>query len=575
MNQKVRVGQSSTIVTLTTKDYRAAGGQASIYAVGGSAYKIYHDPKKTLLPQSKMVELAQIHDDNVIRPRELLYDAKSGEPVGYMTEFVDDVHSLVKFFTKAFKISNNLDLNLIVGLVKWMQQVVSNVHSAKCLVVDLNELNVLVKISKHLEPFFIDTDSYATPSFKATAIMDSVRDRRVSTTKNGKLHYSPDEMSDWFSWGVLAFWLYTNIHPYQGRHPKYKPNESRKQMDDGVSVFHPDVRVPPVVMQFSLIPRRHLDWFRAVFLNNDRSVPPLPDISGPIAVPTQIVIVKSTDKLEIKEIAAFAGPIVDFQQFMGVKYGIGKDKVYNEFGKVVFENGTRIRKTLLCTAPDGTLVAASLWGGKVEFTEVLSRKPIGTISSLGMFMRNKAIYTMCNGKLVENSFVAIGSNIAHRTKETENVSNYTAAIYDGCLVQDLLNHIYVTVPYAPGRSTSKYIHELDGHRVIDAKGQGAIVVIVAEHNGKYFRFIIVFDFANASYTLRKVPDISYDTINFTVLENGVCLLLASPTELEIFTNNDKYEVIPDPPFDSTMPLVNTPDGAFFINNNSVHKIKRK
>lgn len=57
--------------------------------------------------------------------------------------------------------------------------------------VDLNELNVLVG-SSFVEPFMIETDSYQTPSYRATAIMDSIRDRLVPTGQFALL-------TDWFS----------------------------------------------------------------------------------------------------------------------------------------------------------------------------------------------------------------------------------------------------------------------------------------------------------------------------------------------------------------------------------------
>jgi hypothetical protein len=59
------------------------------------------------------------------------------------------------------------------------------------------------------------------------------------------------------------------------------------------------------------------------------------------------------------------------------------------------------------------------------------------------------------------------------------------------------------------------------------------------------------------------------------MDNGLCALLASPTELELFVTNATIEVLSDPPFDATMKLFATPDGIYFINDNSIHQIKKK
>lgn len=582
MNQKVRTG-GGTVVSLTDRHYKAAGGEASIYVNGATAYKLYHEPKKKMLPPNKMAELSKIGNHQVIVPQEVLYNATTGEPIGYTTKFITDAHPLLKFFTRTFKDENSVSASMIAELVKQMQHVVTDVHAAKCLVVDLNELNVLVKINSGLEPFFIDTDSYATPSFRATAIMDSVRDRRVSIIKGGQLAYNPDVLSDWFSWGILAFWLYTNIHPFRGSHPNYKPKDKGKQMDDGISVFHKGVRVPPTVNDFSVIPKRHLEWFKSVFHKNERSEPPLPDVSAPIAVPASVIMIQGTDKIDVTESASYPDTILAVFNFLGVTYVITKSHVFAGNKELFFYGKTK--KLLLAQATDGTVIAAShqvagvpfssVKTPQVTFWEIVRGVEVGTIAGTDMFARNGCIYTVANGKMVENSFTLLGNKVVHRICELENISNLTATVYDGCVVQDLLGKKYLTIPYAKGRSFSKHIPQLDGFRIVGAKSEKNVTVFMAEHGGIYHRFIVMFDAKYQSFDVRETKDVAYDAINFTVLENGVCLLLASPSELEIFTSTKHYETLNDPPFDSTMKLFNSADGTFFINGNSIHRIQRK
>lgn len=574
MNQKVRIGTNGAIVTLTDKHYKASGGEAAIYVHNGKAYKLYHEPDKKMLPQQKMRELAAISNSQVVIPKEVIYDVSKGKPLGYTTDFIDNSEPLIKLFTRTFKDDNNIGFHMVNDLVKQMQLVVADVHSSKCLIVDLNELNVLVKFDANsIEPWFIDTDSYSTPSFKATAIMDSVRDRRVSKyDSKGMLHYNPDEMSDWFSWAIVTFWMYTNIHPFRGGHPNYKPKDKQKQMDDGVSVFHPGVRLPPSVNDFKLIPKRHLEWYKQIFLKNDRSVPPLPDSSVPLLVPHQIVTITGTDKIGVSEVIAYSEAIVSVHQFMGIYYVATKKHIYA--GKK--EVGTiSSKRTLICNANDGTPVVATQIANKISFGELTSNNPIGTINSNDMFARNSAIYTITNSKMVENSFTAFGNKIIHHIAELENVSVGSAKMYDGCIIQDLLGKKFLTLPYKLGSAFSKHIPQLDSYRVVDAKSDKTVTVILAEKGGVYDRFIIVFDKKFTDFQVREVKDVTYDTINFAVMDNGLCILLASPTEIELFATATQYETLTNPPFDATMRLFTTPDGIFFINGNSIHQIKRK
>ena len=573
MNQKIRIG-SGGLVTITDKHYKAAGGEAAIYVHGTKAFKLYHDPAHKMLSSKKMQELATIGNNQVVVPQEIIYDASNGNPLGYTTTFIDNVDPLLKLFTRTFKDNNNISFRMINELVKAMQLVVTDVHKAKCLIVDLNELNILAKIDPTtITPWFIDTDSYSTPSYKATAIMDSVRDRRVSMVdKQGVLHYNPDEFSDWYSWAILAFQLYSNIHPYRGSHPNYRPKDKQKQMDDGVSVFHPGVRTPPSVNDFKVIPSRHLDWFKRVFLKGERGVPPLADSSVPLLVPTQMVTITGTDKIGVVEISSYADAVTSVYQFMGIYYVTTKTHIYANKKEV----GTyKAKKALLCCANDGTLIVATQSGNTITFSEPASTTPIGTIKSDDMFARNGCIYTVANGKMVENSFTSFGNKIIHNISEIENVLASSAMICDGCVIQDLLGKKYLTLPYKKGSSFSKYIPQLDGFRIISAKSDKTVTVVLAEKAGIYHRFVIVFDKKYSDLKIRETKDVAYDEINFAVMDNGLCVLLASDTELELFATADQCEVLNNPPFDATMKLFTTPDGIFFINGNSIHQIKRK
>lgn len=574
MKKELVIGQKKIKVTITDKEYLAAGGEAEIYAKGGMAYKLYFDPVKKMLPAPKMQELSFITDPQVVLPQDIIYDVKTNKPVGYTTRYVDNVDPILKLFNRAYKNANNIDPQMVAELVKKLQQTLSNIHSAKCLAVDFNELNILINLGASITPWFIDTDSYATPSFKATAIMDSVRDRKATTYDAQKqMHYHPTVLSDWFSWAVISFWCYSNVHPYRGNHPNYKPKDKHKQMDDGISVFHKGVRVPPTVEDFSIIPQRHLDWFKLVFERGERSIPPIADSTVPLLVPAQIITITGTDKLGVDQVAACGSTIISVQQFIGVNYVVTKDALYSGNNKIRANDSTK--KVFFCPAAGGSMIAATKIGNTVEFAELYSGDKIETIRSPDLFERNGAIYTVTNGTLVENTFTTIGTKLVHKTKIVENISNLTAKIHPGCIIQDLLGKKYLTVPYALGRSFSKYLPGLDHVRILDAKSDKNVTVIIGEEKGKYNRYVVVFDRKYQSMDIRVDEDVPYEPINFAVLDNGLCLLLVAGDQIQLFSTATQYETLDDPPFDSSMPLFATPKGFFFINGNTIHQIKRK
>jgi len=542
--------------------YVGAGGQAVIYGGNGVAFKIYHDPN-SMIPVGKIQELMKIRGSNVIRPMELLYDAKGGHPVGYTMKFLEDTYPLCKLFTKSFKADNNLSPSAIVELVKAIQLTLQSIHDDKCLVVDLNELNVLVN-SSFVEPFMIDTDSYQTPSYRASAIMDSIRDRLARPGE-----FTP--LTDWFSFGVIATQLYLNIHPFKGTHPGYLPSELGRRMDDNVSIFEPEVRLPMVCNPFSVVPKRHLEWLKAIFVHKERSIPPPPDGSGPIPVPANFVVVQGTKKFEVRELFALDDDILFRAEFFGVDYFVTRKSVYTGTTRV-WDKVSDYRRVVVCPTEEGEFViAAADDRGKIHFFTP-NNESIGQVASQGMFHRNHGVYTINKGHLYENTFLKVGSRTLVRTVAVDNVSEHNAQIYPGLVVQDLLGKVWLTIPYAQGKSCSRPIRELDGYRIIDARCERNICVVIAEKQKNYYRFILTFAPDFTSYAVRIEVDVGYDSINFTVLENGLCILLSSADELQVF-KGDTVHKFENPPLDVNMRMFAKSGGVFFVNGNSVFAFK--
>jgi len=548
-------------ITLLDSHYLASGGEAAVYAKDGIAYKIYHDPLK-MIPAAKIRELSKLTPSNVLKPTEILLNIKNVE-IGYVMQYKKDVQALCRFFTKAFRTRNNITDGIIADIVQKIQDTVEQIHREGFLIVDLNEMNIMCS-GDFKTPYFIDVDSYQTPSYKATAIMESIRDRRMT----GKTF---TDGSDWFSFAIIAFTMYIGIHPYQGSHPKYKPNEwVTRRMDDGVSAFDKDVSLPNACNPLSVIPPPHLAWMKDVFMKGVRTAPP--SVTGKAALPVakKYTYTHSAANFDVSFVREYPENILSIFEFMGTEYAVSANTIY-KYDKNLSVDISGIRMEL-CESSDMTPVLCKLIGENLSF-EAMNGALIGKLSASKMMYRNGCIYSFYGGKLVENSFVSLGNKTIHQTRIASSVSELTTKMFDGVVFEDLLGKCFVTIPYGAGLCSTINISELNGYRIMEAKSLSNICVVLAEHNGKYHRVVIDFDKNYLKYDFRKTSDVPYSGINFAVLNNGICVL-ATESGVEIF-KGQQVKVITNPPFDSSTPLYNKSGSIHFIDGNKVYMCKAK
>src|ERR1051326_3145868 len=290
-------------IRLGKTEFKAQGGEGSVYVKGPNAYKIYSDPSPCIT-QAKIDELSAVIQPNIIRPLELIIDSRN-RPVGYSMRSAGKAYSLCQLFPKAFRQRNNITPDLMLRLVRQLQTGVSHIHSRGILIVDLNEMNFLVA-SDFGELFFIDVDSYQTPSFPATVLMESVRDRHAKT-------FSSD--SDWFSFAVVSFQMFVGIHPFKGTYPAFQhlPDNATKldaRMRANVSVLHTGVSVPSACLPFSVIPPNYLDWYRAVFEQGRRLAPPQAVQAVVSVVGPPLTQATASRRFEIIEVREFDSEII-------------------------------------------------------------------------------------------------------------------------------------------------------------------------------------------------------------------------------------------------------------------------
>ena len=509
-------------VRLARSDFKAQGGEGSIYVKGGHAYKLYTDPRRAI-PPAKIQELSALTLPNIIRPLELLLDA-GNRAAGYSMRAVGRSYALCQLFPKAFRQRNNLTHETALRLVRRMQEGVSHVHSKGLLVVDLNEMNFLVA-EDFAEVYFIDVDSYQTPSFPAAALMESVRDRHARGFNAG---------SDWFSFAVVSFQTFVGIHPYKGNYPPMQGLADREQKLDArmranVSVLRPGVNVPASCLPFSVIPPAYLDWYRAVF-DEGKRLPP-PDDARPVVTPAVPAPrgCAGSSLFEVKEVKEFDDEIVWHDGLATVT----RASVY--FGGETFAK-PRADALVVVTPRLRHLVAAYMDGGSPRLRDLTAGRDLPlSIGGEELSLCGGSLYVKQGEHIFAVEFLELGGDILPGVRAAANVMMKSTRLFEGLAIQNLLGTHYASILPAPGVCHQVRLPELDGYQLLDARLCRNVLLAVGARGGRYDRLVFRFADDFGSYDSRVVPDVSSTDINFTVLDSGVVLHLTDEGALELFS----------------------------------------
>jgi len=559
---EVIIKGNNKVIRLSKSNFIASGGEGSIYVKGGKAFKIYTDPK-AMIHYSKMQELSAITSPNVIKPEQMVLD-KRQKPVGYTMKHVTNTYALCQLFPKAFRDRTGLDTDAVLKLVQKMQKTVGDIHKVGMLIVDLNEMNFLVD-KKFKDLYFIDVDSYQTPSFPATAIMESIRDWHSSDFS---------QLTDWYSFAVVSFQMFIGIHPYKGKHPSIKGIKDR--MLANIPVFHNDVKFPKVCLPFDVIPPAYKDWYKAVFFNGKR-LPPPTGVIQTIIIPVIVQTITGNENFEIIEMFEYNSNIIKFLSVDGTRVAITSKGIYinNKIAPLTDIKNVRIAITSLTSQviaiqkPNGKLLLTNISGGT---------SPVGEISAEEIMSYKGRVFIKNEDTLSELEFVEMGKNVHCVPRLIANVMENATKLFDGVMIQNILGAFMASIFPFPGSHYQVQCPEFKGYQIIDAKYNDGVLIVIGSKKGKYDKFILKFDDKFSSYSLRKVDDITYCGINFAVLENGIVVHINENEEVEIFSNKkdaNKVKVIDNPVISGDMKLFSDGVRVVFAKGKKLYRHKMK
>lgn len=548
-------------ISLTQKDLLAQGGEGAVYVKNNTAYKIYLDQSKCI-PIGKIQELSAINNPNIIKPIDIIYNS-SGQPVGYTMKYLSKTEALCKIFTKTFKDQFNISPQMTFGLVRKLQALVEHTHSKDILVVDLNELNYL--LSSNLDEIFaIDVDSYQTKSFPATAIMENIRDRQVKNNKFTK-------ESDWFSFAIIAFNMMIGIHPYKGKHPSVKKWTDR--MDQNISVFDSSVSIPSLCNPFSAIPYNYLQWFKAIFVEGKRLHPPTGE-HDVITLAPKVSKISGNNNFIIEELFETLSDIIQANE-------INKRWVLTQSNGLVINNNyisnIPADSKIISLPQKGIIIAATQINNNIRLFNATLQTPINAnIIGTDLMKCDNRLYVKNQTAINEIQFIDTGKTILPAQKLVANCLEFGTTLYNGVAVQNLLGAMYFSI--FPKENTHHQIHikELDQYKIIDAKYEKQVLFVIGSQNGKYDKFIIRFSSTFAEYDTRVVPDIQYTGINFTVLDNKLCIHITEDENLEIFPavrGQTAIKEVIDPMLSGDIKLFSNGVQTLFHHKNKIFSIK--
>jgi len=392
--------------------------------------------------------------------------------------------------------------------------------------------------------------------------MESVRDRHATRFTRE---------SDWFSFAVISFQMFVGIHPFKGNYPALRVCTDKAKLLDArmkanISVLHPGVSVPASCLPFNSIPGAFYDWYHAVFEEGKRLAPPRN------AIPSIVTTFQTQHRIEgvhfeISELHEYESDILRVDGPITTT----ATRIYNG-SRTSFPSP---RNSISLISPRfGHVVVAYYENRLIHFRDLTAAKDITTDIEATSFMQSGGrFYVQQRGSLLEIAFAEMAGTLRLSSMVVANVNQHSTRLFDGVLLQNLLGACYASVIPAPGTCYQIRLPELDKYRIIDARIERGVLVVLGNIGGNYDRLIFRFSKAFDSYDLRVSTDVTLTGINFTVLDNGTVLHLTDNDELELFPavkGATTFRTMVDQTLAGGIKLFNKGNQALFARGNKLY-----
>lgn len=489
--------QGGKAIDIDQSDFIASGGEGAIYGKGDNIYKIYTDMKK-VISQGKIDELSQIGFDNVNIPLELIRD-NNGNNIGYLSKWIKNAEPLCRYFISSYQKKTGIDIMKVVGK---KQDTIERIHKKKCLLVDGNEFNYLIKNDI---PFFIDVANYSTQSYGSSVMLPAVRDWLYKDIV--------DELSDWFSFAIVIFQLFTGIHPFKGKCNKNYSLEER--IKNRLSVLSKSIIPPRSMRPISCIPKEYRNWFIEIFNSDNRKYPP--KIAGGkyiIKINTDI----SDSVIKYVLLKEYDEEILCHIHINGIR--IVKTKSF------IYYNSRRIK-----TDSDEEVLLLGYQYVPVFVSKsndrLILRSPDLEINKIDIvcedfFIYKNNLFIKSNNNII-NIIFSLKKKIIIGIGLKWKIMPYSTRFYSNCVVQNMIGARFIMIPDGNKLYLINKLPFLKDHKIISCKYYDRFLYILSFHDNNYHRIIVKFNKNFDSYDLLINKNITDRELNFTVLNNGICI----------------------------------------------------
>lgn len=559
-------------LTLNPTMHLATGGEASVYRTHGTIVKLYTDQAKMAQPGmvDHLLFLATFDDPRVVAPRNLVNNSQ-GNPIGYYMDYVDG-EELSSVFTNDYRQRAGFGDEQASLLVDDMFKVMIYAHGHKATMVDPNELNwttVAAKLpSRSVRA--LDVDAWLVPGYQPSTIpmMASIRDwhtRKVGVE------------TDRFALAVVTFQVYTGIHPYRGTLDGYKRTEMERRMKDKASVFTKGVRLSHAVRDFGCIPGPLLAWYEAVFQNGDRSQPPSPFyVAGASpAKKVQVLRVVTTGAGALKYERIFDRP--GDPAIRVFPCGVVLTRSLKLFDLTTRRHiATAESEDCEVTKVDGGWLLAND-GPQPTFSYIdaaaLTAVPLTVnLNAKGIVRYQNRLFGVTLEGLVElilKKFARPILSVGHTWQSMYNSTRW----FDGVGVLDAMGATYLLAPFGDSACAQVRVRELDGLRVIRAKGGPRFVSVIGiNKDGEYRKVELTFDRLYKTYTVWQ-GDAESPELSMSLLPRGVVATVVRDGELVIFAPTaGNVTRVTDKDVTTTMLLGNWDDVVVFIRDGQLWRV---
>lgn len=560
-------------LTLKQNDYLATGGEGTVYRVDGMVIKIYTDPDKMIRDDiaRKIKNLSSFIHPYISVPRGLVFSAS--KPIGFYMPFADG-EPLSRVFTNDFRKREGFGDSDAVKLVDRMRDVVKFAHDRGAILVDPNEFNWLayLKGNDKPQPRIIDVDSWVVGKMPATvAIMPSIRDWHTKGF---------NQLSDWFSWGVVTFQIFAGIHPYKGTLDSFTQSNLEERMKAKASIFSKGIRLNRAVRDFSCIPKGLLNWYEEIFQTDKRSMPPASfDIGVAKAAITRVVkVITASGSLVFDKIYSKVGDQTTHIWPCGVALLESGELVELRLKRVIGKLNSSAGEVI---KSDRGWLIADWFSDQVNYTyvdesslqsEALTLK----IKSYHLLRSENRLFAVTDRGLTEIFFKVLADKPIIAVGQTWGAMINSTKWFDGVGIQDAMGAMYVIVPFSDKSCTQLRVPELDGLKTVSAKaGNRYVVIMAADKKGEYHKLELVMNKEYTSYQISRSVVDSPD-LNVALLPKGVGAAIVDDGELMIFVpTSGTINKVHDKYITTDISLANWDDRVMYIRKGEIWSVRMK